>query len=507
MPLTACLDERLLQAPFVAPDEWAALKGRLPRPRLKCGAEAVVKTSAIGTQFFAHYRRSEGDEHKGESPEHLQVKAAIMIAAQRLGWDARDEEAGPERRWIADVLVSKGDRRIAFEVQLAGQTAEEFQFRQDRYESDGVEAMWLVKRYDGYRLASVPALEIDFTGVILAVWSGGRIHNQSTRVHLSSFITALLQPKLRWNAKPSAHIEATMRWGSQQCYRCDALSVVFEPDEALEVHCDDCEYTAPGGRYSGKMLPPLRAMAALKLELPVATWHPRPTVRSATPELGFSCPSCYAPFYRSHLEWLTSGGERAVGNLGLAALPAHWCAPQQMLCHAHDVTSFLSGEYVQHRPPRRPESLSGEQLITAAEHRESLRKAERKAEEEGKRAAEMRSLARSAEAEARRISKAHLQRPHLKWGSDDPPLATPPPAPVGEAPTTPHERTLAIDAYTGEHLRHIDELRALFPLMQEECGCRECSAIHLLFTKAQRHSLWPHRGRARAHMMVPAPPS
>jgi hypothetical protein len=80
------------------------------------------------------------------------------------------------------------------------------------------------------------------------------------------------------------------------------------------------------------------------------------------------------------------------------------------------------------------------------------------------------------------------------------------PAPAGEAPTTPHERTASIDAYTQEHLRHIDELRALFPLMHEECGCSACLAIHLLFTKKQRRWRWPNRGTARAHLMVPVPP-
>jgi hypothetical protein len=176
-----------------------------------------------------------------------------------------------------------------------------------------------------------------------------------------------------------------------------------------------------------------------------------------------------------------------------------------MLRHASDVTSFLSGEYTQ-RPNRRPEILSGEQLIAAAKHRETIRKAKRKGEEERKLTAAERSRAMSAEAEASEISNAFMKRPNPKWGSENTALDTPPPAPAGKAPTTPHERTASIDAYTQEHLRHIDELRALFPLMQEECGCSACLAIHLFFTKKQRRWLWPNRGTARAHLIVPVPP-
>jgi hypothetical protein len=97
-----------------------------------------------------------------------------------------------------------------------------------------------------------------------------------------------------------------------------------------------------------------------------------------------------------------------------------------MLCHASDVTSFLSGEYTQ-RPNRRPEILSGEQLIAAAKHRETIRKAKRKGEEERKLTAAERSRAMSAEAEASEISNAFMKRPNPKWGSENTALDTPPP--------------------------------------------------------------------------------
>ncbi len=65
-------------------------------------APVVLKTSRLGTRFFAH--RSLGGCASGdESPEHLHLKALAIAAARAAGWTAEAEVAGvdPRRRAVA----------------------------------------------------------------------------------------------------------------------------------------------------------------------------------------------------------------------------------------------------------------------------------------------------------------------------------------------------------------------------------------------------------------------
>lgn len=84
-----------------------------------CGHRVVLKRSPLGTQFFAHQRRS-ACNFQPESKEHLLAKDTIARAAQSIGWNAETEARSLERlpEWIADVLCSRADRvvRVAFEV-------------------------------------------------------------------------------------------------------------------------------------------------------------------------------------------------------------------------------------------------------------------------------------------------------------------------------------------------------------------------------------------------------
>jgi hypothetical protein len=95
VPLTAFLGDRSLLAPMFSPGDWADLKEHRPRPVLSCGETAVVKTSELGTQFFAHKGLAH-PEHEGETTEHLRVKAAVVEAAAALGWTASTEVRAPD---------------------------------------------------------------------------------------------------------------------------------------------------------------------------------------------------------------------------------------------------------------------------------------------------------------------------------------------------------------------------------------------------------------------------
>lgn len=45
--------------------------------------------------------------------------------------------------WVADVLAVKGERRIAFEVQVSPQQFMFYRIRQQRYRGAGVKCVWL----------------------------------------------------------------------------------------------------------------------------------------------------------------------------------------------------------------------------------------------------------------------------------------------------------------------------------------------------------------------------
>lgn len=148
MPFVAELDGVRVQAWELSSTRWSQLKTayRSATLQLSCGNLAVPKTSSQGLQFFAHKAGTECTSHVGadESLEHLQAKLIVAEAAASSGWVATIEYPGPNREWIADVLLERDGRRLAVEVQISKQSAGDFRRRQLRYEAAGVECFWLI---------------------------------------------------------------------------------------------------------------------------------------------------------------------------------------------------------------------------------------------------------------------------------------------------------------------------------------------------------------------------
>lgn len=127
MPLSALLASEPIYAFNFPPDAWKELRSRASELRFPCcDAGVVLKRSHIGTQFFAHARK--GVCVTGpESMAHLQAKDAIARAAIAAGWKAETEVRGRSpagEDWVADVQVTRGNVKLAFEVQLTRQSEE-----------------------------------------------------------------------------------------------------------------------------------------------------------------------------------------------------------------------------------------------------------------------------------------------------------------------------------------------------------------------------------------------
>jgi len=148
MPISAAVGETRIESWTVSAADWLALKASYRKSGviMSCGQDGIPKTSRLGTQFFAHRPNSECAAHDGapETAIHLRAKAAVAQAAQEVGWNATVEYAADDRSWIADVLLEKDGHRVAVEVQWSPQSDVDFRRRQDRYETAGIECIWLV---------------------------------------------------------------------------------------------------------------------------------------------------------------------------------------------------------------------------------------------------------------------------------------------------------------------------------------------------------------------------
>lgn len=154
MPLRSLNFSALIYA-FNYPDahQWNELRSQNRSHRILtmpcCSGPVVLKTSKLGTRYFAHATRDKCTSSP-ETAEHLLAKATIAEGVRVARWQARIEVAGTTpsgEPWIADVLAEReNDRPVAFEVQWGQQTDEETRKRQARYAESSIRALWFLKQ-------------------------------------------------------------------------------------------------------------------------------------------------------------------------------------------------------------------------------------------------------------------------------------------------------------------------------------------------------------------------
>lgn len=149
MPLTALIDGKRVVSSLCEDDEWDEIvaTARQGKDRVLMGYSGLPcypRVSKLGLRHFAHRRGVDAPALTApETPEHLLAKTLIVQAAARLGWDAQTEVPAEDGSWVADTLLTKEGRRIAIEVQWSRQSPGEYQRRQERYEAEGIECIWL----------------------------------------------------------------------------------------------------------------------------------------------------------------------------------------------------------------------------------------------------------------------------------------------------------------------------------------------------------------------------
>lgn len=225
MPFRAVIAGKSLLAFALTPHAWRSLQGQLRENRSLghlpcCDAQVVAKTSNRGTQFFAHYAKSACDAAL-ETEAHLAAKRAVYEGCIDAGWDALTEAVAPDGAWRADVLASRQQTQVAFEIQLCRQSAERTVERQRGFARHKVRCCWLFRRLPFTEPnQQVPAFKL------IESSDGGPpsvILGHDTRP-LREFTRLMLEGRIKFCPRVSVRLgEVRCRVRRDRCPRCSAI--------------------------------------------------------------------------------------------------------------------------------------------------------------------------------------------------------------------------------------------------------------------------------------------
>jgi len=110
-----------------------------------CDTQAIMKTSHLGLQYFAHKKRGDCDS-SSESMEHLLSKQIAYKVAIKAGWKASIEETlylDDTDKVIADILLEKNGCKLALEFQFSSQSISKMKDRTQKYIQLGIPVVWI----------------------------------------------------------------------------------------------------------------------------------------------------------------------------------------------------------------------------------------------------------------------------------------------------------------------------------------------------------------------------
>ncbi len=258
MPLVANVNGKRQIASLLDASDWEEIRAQKPAIELCCcRTRGFMRISKLGTQHFVHSRRPESCTTAPESAEHLFLKDLILRSVKHAGWDADVEVCDPDGRWRADVLASRGNLRIAFEVQLSTIPFSELTARQQAYADSFVRGCW----FYGYGAVNppppiqtdIPVFPLGFSGVNpFPAFRTGQppdcvsIGNQE--LQLTEGVRALLQHQFRRCSKQRVTTaEGITIFRFHECWACQRDFDVFCPTECSTL-CNDhlpiCDWMA-----------------------------------------------------------------------------------------------------------------------------------------------------------------------------------------------------------------------------------------------------------------------
>lgn len=225
--------------------------------RFADGLVAIPRSGTSVAQHFAH-KAGEGGTTEPETIHHIRAKRAIRDVAVARGWDVQIEARHPEGLWVADVLLTRGARRVAFEVQWSAQTVEDFVARTNRYRNSNVEVVWLAKftsRTWSDIQAAVPALPLRVDGIGTSRAEGLERVIHACLTHLE---TAIIIP------------ERATSILKEECYGCHKA---FGYHDREPMWADKTPFTAEERHALGKWAATLKRVYSRTARTEYLAWH------------------------------------------------------------------------------------------------------------------------------------------------------------------------------------------------------------------------------------------
>jgi competence CoiA-like predicted nuclease len=81
-----------------------------------------------------------------ETTHHKVLKQVVQNTAVAEGWSTETEVSGVSatgKRWRADVVAIREERKIAFELQWSSQAHTDFSHRAAPYRESGIDVVWI----------------------------------------------------------------------------------------------------------------------------------------------------------------------------------------------------------------------------------------------------------------------------------------------------------------------------------------------------------------------------
>lgn len=183
---------------------------------------------------------------EGESFYHLKAKADILRACARAGYEAATEIAG--EGWRADVLATRGDVRVAFEVQWSFLRLEECEYRQQRYAQAGIRACWFFRNPPQVMARSARSREagelkarrdLPLFHLVANGDSTFAVELHRRLYPLAEFVELLLTRRVRFCERAITRRAShyTARCFDLPCPRCGARSAVYAFDAQAQADC------------------------------------------------------------------------------------------------------------------------------------------------------------------------------------------------------------------------------------------------------------------------------
>lgn len=364
MPLTALVNQKLVVAPLLTDEEWTSLTAEAKAKKVDvilpcCYAPGHLRVSKLGTRHFFHHRRGECTTAP-ETVEHMKAKEEVALACRDAGWGVATEAAGDG--WRADVLATRGNAKIAFEIQWSAQSFEETEHRQERYRQAGIRGCWLFRKLPRDLLSpcnEVPAFEV-------SMGENGALSVMGAPLH--RLVGGLLGGKYRFctfmTARGSYAHGIVFR--EIRCWRCQKPYHVYSvvtvntiPDDFNEISEFDsvcggrfAVYESPamfGGGYEIEFSPEIVQAVEQFTSTPegstlhlatIATRHSKTVGESYR---SFGCPWCDAMLGAFYLQNVRSEG-RVVAQFKMP-MPAESCISEEEPHWCYSEAGHFCGPY------------------------------------------------------------------------------------------------------------------------------------------------------------------